>query len=735
MSFVCTLAPQPNMSVHHSMRYSSLISCLILGAVLASTPAWATHIVGGELTYECLGNNQYRITLNVYRDCFNGVPPFDDPANVGIFDTQFNLVDSLQLTWNGFDDTLDIYLNNPCLVRPPNVCVHRTFYTGIVTLPPIPGGYQVAYQRCCRNELIRNIPLPEDVGITIIAEIGNEALAQCNQGAFFNNWPPLAICVNEPIDFDHSATDPDSDSLVYRLCTPLSGATDFAPMPTPTDFTPFVEVVWQNPYSLADLLGGDPVKIDPQTGFITGVPNTIGNFVVGVCVDEYRNNSIISTTRRDFQYNVADCGRAEAAFFTPTLLCDKSTPAIVNNSDINALTEAQWFFDWPNPTPGSTDLNPVYTYPDTGRYQIALILNPNNTCRDTLIRDVWVTETSAAADLNATYIGCDPTDGVIIQLNDLSTDPQHGISGRQWRLTGTGTLFTSTAASPQFTVNQAGTYNVRLISIGGNGCRDTLVESVVVTNPPNLMLDQHLNICIGEDVNLFADAPAGFNYQWSDNVGSTQVQIANPNVSPTDSVSYQLTITDPNSGCTYTGQVKVSVVDEGDLAASATPDRIFAGASSQLEATFPGGGLFNWTPVASLSNASIPNPVATPTVTTTYTVSVNTNSGCVITRTVTVVVINPLCEEPYLFFPTGFSPNGDDENDVLRMESTYTAEVYWVIYNRFGQKLFEANDIKDSWDGTFNGQDQPAETYGYYYRVRCLGGEIREQKGNVTLFR
>ena len=60
---------------------------LLLSILLACTmPAHATHIVGGELNYRCLGNNQYEISLTVYRDCFNGVPYFDNPAVIGIFD-------------------------------------------------------------------------------------------------------------------------------------------------------------------------------------------------------------------------------------------------------------------------------------------------------------------------------------------------------------------------------------------------------------------------------------------------------------------------------------------------------------------------------------------------------------------------------------------------------------------------------------------------------------------------
>ena len=88
-----------------------------------------------------------------------------------------------------------------------------------------------------------------------------------------------------------------------------------------------------------------------------------------------------------------------------------------------------------------------------------------------------------------------------------------------------------------------------------------------------------------------------------------------------------------------------------------------------------------------------------------------------------------------MFFPTAFSPNGDGENDILKMEGRLAEEVYWVVYNRWGERMYEAFNIDDAWDGTYKGVEQPAETYGYYYRIRCAGNEVREKKGNVTLIR
>ena len=136
-----------------------------------------------------------------------------------------------------------------------------------------------------------------------------------------------------------------------------------------------------------------------------------------------------------------------------------------------------------------------------------------------------------------------------------------------------------------------------------------------------------------------------------------------------------------------------------------------------------------------MSNPDVFDPVATPLETTVYFATAALLNGCEKTVKVTVVVIAPACDEPFVFFPTGFSPNGDGENDALKMESNIVAEVYWAFFNRWGEKVFETNSLDDAWDGTFNGRPQPAETYGYFLRVRCMDGKESFRKGNVTLLR
>src|SRR4026207_2530917 len=94
----------------------------ILLCLLCIATQWqiasATHIVGGEMIYTCLGNDQYQITLKVFRDCFNGVAPFDNPASIFIFDAYGNQIACLSVSLPG-SDTLSNDPGNPCLIIPP----------------------------------------------------------------------------------------------------------------------------------------------------------------------------------------------------------------------------------------------------------------------------------------------------------------------------------------------------------------------------------------------------------------------------------------------------------------------------------------------------------------------------------------------------------------------------------------------------------------------------------------
>ena len=526
--------------------------CSLLLFIFVAVPSFATHIVGGEMTYKCLGNNEYELRLVIYRDCYNGNPGayFDNPAYVGLYNQSGDLVDELEMPWLMVDDTLSPTLSGECLVAPPDVCVHTSFYLDTIQLQPIPGGYTLYYQRCCRNGTINNIISPLTTGATFSVSISETAMLECNSSAQFNNWPPILICVNEPVDFDHSASDSDGDSLVYSLCTPLDGATQLVPYPTPSQQTIPNPVVWQAPYSGSNMLGGVPLTINPQTGFLTGIPNTVGQFVVGVCVEEYRDGNLISTTRRDFQYNVGVCGQPTAAFFAPDVQCGNLSVSFDNNSA--SANSFLWLFNDPgNPGASSSQENPSYTFSDTGTYEVILIVNPGTTCADTAYQSITLQPSSLIANFSWEITECN--DSAVIQVSDNSIDPLAEPVSWQWTLNSGGLLLaTSTEQNPSFTVYESNLYAISLVVTSNNGCSDEVKLGVPIELLTNVsLLFDSIQICPGEQVGLNPNGNSNPNYQysWSPQFGLDNPFVPNPIASPDSAIVYSVIISSMDSVC------------------------------------------------------------------------------------------------------------------------------------------------------------------------------------------
>lgn len=712
---------------------------IIFFAALAATPALkATHIVGGDMTYRCLGDNQYEITLVIFRDCFYGSPGawFDNPASIGVFNASNQLVQEILVPPMG-NDTLQPVLSSECFVAPPSVCVHTTTYRTFATLPPAPGGYTLAYQRCCRNQTIVNITNPLATGATYSVTISEAALQQCNNSPVFTQWPPIYICAGVPIFFDHSARDVDGDSIVYRLCEPQQGATPSDPMPQPPNAPPYATVNWINPpYNVDNMLNGTPgdppLAIDPVTGLLTGFPNTVGQFVVGVCVEEYRNGELIGTLRRDFQYNVGVCGQTVSAFLAPEIQCG-SLEVEFENLSANA-SNFLWFFNDPaNPGASSADVNPVFSYSDTGRYTVMLIAEPGTVCADTAYADIHLLPNSLIPGFDLDFGPC--ADTVRLYVTDMSSDTLSSIVGWSWALLPSGQ--NSSVRDPEFLLDAGGVYTLQLTLTAENGCRQTYSESFPV-NLIDALPPGPVSVCSGDTATLSMVNPAGgvLTYAWSpaqeilSGAGTASVR-----VSPAQSVVMQVMVENA-AGCRKTFSIPVTVSPAiGPLTATAVPDTLAPGVSAQLEVDFNPNYSYQWTPPATLDNAGIHNPVASPSQTTTYTVQVRDAQGCSAVTAVTVVVRSPECREPFIYVPNGFSPNGDGRNDVLYVRGTGIDEMYFVVYDRWGEKVFETSSQDIGWDGRFRGKPLNTDVFGYYLTVRCFNGEEYFKKGNVTLLR
>lgn len=556
---------------------------LLLALLLATRPAQATHIVGGELTYTCLGDNNYEITLTVYRDCFFGNPAayFDNPASVGVFNANNQLLWDIRIPLMG-DDTLSPILTNECLVVPPAVCVHTTTYRTVVNLPPIIGGYQLAYQRCCRNQTIANIVDPLGTGATFGVVITERALLECNSSPQFNTWPPIYICANLPLVVDQSAFDIDGDSIVYRLCDPREGATPSIPQPQPPNAPPYGTVTWVSPpYGVNNMLngspGGEPLQIDSQTGLLTAVPNTIGQFVVAICVEEYRDGELISTTRRDFQYNVGVCGIITSAFSAPALQCGDLSVAFSNGSI--GTTAFRWEFNDPA-NPGATSFlpNPVYTYADTGRYTVRLIAAPGSICADTFEQEIYLQYNSLFPDFASEIVECG--DSVVLQFTDQTTDTLSTPVQWSWQTT---TGQSSTNPNPVFVFNESGQVTVKLTVTAENGCIQSESRLIDIELIEADLGPDSLYLCPGDSVQLNAGYNPGYVFEWTPAPGLDDPNDPDPVVQPDETTTYQVSVRNADGSCAVERRVTVVVLPA--LTVTAPPDTITCAAEITLTAT------------------------------------------------------------------------------------------------------------------------------------------------------
>ncbi len=630
--------------INHSIHLSFLKSTFVLGVALffAIPSIEATHIVGGEMNYKCLGDDQYELTLTVFRDCQNGIPNFDVEAHVGIFDMNDDLVD--EIAFQGVfdmlyieDDTLDPTLFDSCLVVPPDVCVDVTTYVDTLELPFRSGGYNLVYQRCCRNNTILNIVSPDSTGATYSIYVTEQALLECNSNAVFKEWPPNYICVNEPILFDHSALDLEGDSLVYKICTPFDGG-EFScyansgqvppcfdedqpcgPIPCPPFNPPFDDVIWIPPYNLTNVLGGIPLSIDPVTGLLTGTPDTEGQFVVGICVEEYRNGQLISETRRDFQYNIGLCGEAISSFFAPAVDCDGFSVDFENQSQ--DAPEYIWDFGDPTTTSDVSNLeNPSYIYPDTGLYEITLIAGPNELCADTSITTVSVQYPSLFVDFDLSI-----NDGCVfpaqVSFDDLTFDTISNLQEWDWQFSNGES---SDEQDPIWFVTESGTYIATLTVTAENGCQVSHSDFVSI-DVLELGLQDSARICSGNSVVLNPGTDPSYQYNWSPGNTLSANNSPSPNATPLSTTTYYLTVED-NEGCVYTDSVEVQVQD---IIIDFSDKNFCDGDTILLHNGNEPDFVYNWSPSNNLINANTGSPLAIPSVSTTYYVTVTDQiSGC-----------------------------------------------------------------------------------------------------------
>lgn len=289
------------------MKKAFLLLCICM-AVHFNMRAW--HIVGGEMELIHLQDYTYQLNLIQYFDRAQANNPGPDfSATVYFFRNSDNTLIRTEVLFQASDNAV-AYTNPECAIG--ELQTGRVIYTAEIVLEPEtfnePEGYYVTWERCCRNTTISNIVNPSGQGMTYVLEFPPVIK---NGIPFVNSspqlFPPLSdyACVNQTYYADFSGVDPDGDSIVYSLSTPLNSSVGGVALPIPQP-KPFPEVFFAGGYSIDNVIPGAPSLGISKDGFLTVKPSNVGLYVFSVMVEEFRNGEKLGELRRDFQMLVVD---------------------------------------------------------------------------------------------------------------------------------------------------------------------------------------------------------------------------------------------------------------------------------------------------------------------------------------------------------------------------------------------------------------------------------------------
>jgi gliding motility-associated-like protein len=251
----------------------------------------------------------------------------------------------------------------------------------------------------------------------------------------------------------------------------------------------------------------------------------------------------------------------------------------------------------------------------------------------------------------------------------------------------------------------AGTYSV--VATSASGCSASPVQTVVTVVPAlTPAISSDVTVCAGENTQL--NASGGLYYKWTPSTGLDNANIPNPVATPSQTTTYTVRIS--NGGCADSSKSVTVIVNQNPVANAGSSKTIFQGQSVKLDGTVAGDNITNyyWSPSSFLDDPFSLTPTATPPNDITYTLTVLSQTCGISTSTVFVKVYQQVT------VPNAFSPNNDGVNDYWNIDALITyPQSSIMVYDRYGQKVYQSTGYAKPWDGTYHGSALPAGTYYY----------------------
>lgn len=586
---------------------------LSLIALLMGTWAMASHVPGGQITYECIGPNTYRITLTLFEDCstaFTGTTP--ETINIT---NDCGLVNppalSATQTSSGPDDP-DGYQYEISQLCPTalSTCeggaypgTYQHTYTAVVTLPGGCDSWHFSYTSCCRNIATNSSAMDSYYWEATL----NNADAPCNTSPFFAAAPIPYVCVGEPVCYSFGVIETDGDSISFAFIDALATG--------PAD-----GITYSAGFTGAVPIPG--ITIDPETGQINFTPTVAGNYIVCVQITEYdEDGNIIGTIIRDIQFVVINCINDIVDCATAgTIPTSSITGAVVQTGPTSLqMCEGVPFcftvsFTDPDPadiltltsnvglvlpgstittTSGNTATAQICWEPpagSAGAYNSFSIVVKDNACPVSGVQTiVYTMDVIGGTVANPNIIICGDQEANLLAEGG-STFTWSVLSGEP--ITVGSNFSCNPCANPVATPSVTTTYLVTSDLTGA--C--TNVDTTTVFVVPNFefsVTQTSSTACLLSDIGVNTTITGGtgtgpFTYEWTpdDVPGFGPTNSATPTFTPSAPGAYDFVLTVSNAaGCTYTDTVQVSVAPSyaPDVTAASTMDTVMCGDIVGLE--------------------------------------------------------------------------------------------------------------------------------------------------------
>ncbi len=396
-----------------------------------------------------------------------------------------------------------------------------------------------------------------------------------------------------------------------------------------------------------------------------------------------------------------------------------------------STTSDSYLWDFGNGDTSSVIFNPAITFDTPGVYDIYLYVT-DSVCllTDTAMITITVMD-SVQLNVTNTVQLCSPVEINLLANSNGTADYFIWSSSLAFLDTLNADITDSV-----LTITPPGTTTYYVMA-GNIGCSH--IDSVEVEfTSSSLVLSAHDSICSGETTIITAtnfNPLITFTYAWSP-VSIIVVPTTSNAVQVQPLTSQYVYVTaSASNGCIIEDSIWIAVssISSSSVIASASEILIPEGGTTTLIGQ-PNGLSYQWTPVAGVTNPTMQSTTVTVESTTIYTLNVS-DGICEKSDTVLVKAYSFICGEPFIYVPNAFSPNGDNENDVLYVRGQLIEGMVFRIFDRWGEMVFESFDRLIGWDGTFRGKALDPDVYDYYLKATCIDGEESIIKGNISLLK